>query len=812
MAILRSTRRRGVRNPVTPVAEPEELSLIERNKKRARENTINIDNVVPARPVPITVQPTPVTETAPFLPDIISQDPTDPNKQNLGIQQPVTAKPVTPTTPATPGATPPVAPEVVTEPTAAERIKTAGAEGNLSEELATQRKEIEDRITALNKKLSESPQSVIDAQNKLGINQDQAELDALNVSLSNVKADLLTAQDQDTILRERGRQKISDFAGTAGDLGQLTNQDLRENRLDQLALSRTFSRLGDTVGNLQASINANVKIINDRAKAELAKDQFEIAQNNAILDRVIQAQGNLLSAQQKKDLAATKFEQDLLLQDRAAEIENKKTLLTTLLEKGDINSAKLSELSDLSFSGIVTHLAQNSPASTSSWLDYDEKEAAENLDTEQYTRWQSYNGLDEDSKKEKARQEALVTSTSETISLINDMLENTSGLEDSVGTTLFGSRDLNPLNRGDVNRFRSDLTSLSSIISLDTLKNLKASGATLGAISEKELNILQTAGTRLGLITDKNGNVSGRSNLSESDFKNRLAELQSASIKINILNDLGREEFDRFDIKNKSNEALKIFYNDMKAGNIPQPLEATSRGAPNFGRGNIDLNSRPIVRNQDGTVSTVRSMSFGENGQEVLIPTVSEDGRIMTDDEAILQYQNTGKFLGKFDTPEEATRYAEQLHQQQAAQTTDLSNVDFDKLIEIESTGSYTAVNPTSGAYGKYQFIPSTLNQYANRLGMSEQEAKSPAGQEQIFRAFTNDNIAGLEAANIPVTTSSIYLAHQQGLNGLKQIMDGTISPEVRRNILSNIPDSYADKSDEEVIKGWFDTYLPRLT
>ena len=84
--------------------------------------------------------------------------------------------------------------------------------------------------------------------------------------------------------------------------------------------------------------------------------------------------------------------------------------------------------------------------------------------------------------------------------------------------------------------------------------------------------------------------------------------------------------------------------------------------------GNIDLSSRPVVKNADGTISTVRSMSVNFDGKEVLIPTVSEDGRILSAQEAIDQFKTTGKHLGIFDTPENASAYAEKLHQQQARQ------------------------------------------------------------------------------------------------------------------------------------------------
>lgn len=85
--------------------------------------------------------------------------------------------------------------------------------------------------------------------------------------------------------------------------------------------------------------------------------------------------------------------------------------------------------------------------------------------------------------------------------------------------------------------------------------------------------------------------------------------------------------------------------------------------------GNIDLNARPVVRNSDGSISTVRSMSINVDGKEVLIPTVAEDGsRTLSDEEAVQQFRRSGKHLGIFDTPENATAYANQLHTDQERQ------------------------------------------------------------------------------------------------------------------------------------------------
>lgn len=88
-----------------------------------------------------------------------------------------------------------------------------------------------------------------------------------------------------------------------------------------------------------------------------------------------------------------------------------------------------------------------------------------------------------------------------------------------------------------------------------------------------------------------------------------------------------------------------------------------------YGAGNIDLYDRPQYRNANGSISTVDSTSYNIDGQEVLLPTVwNRNGtpyHSSNDEEILQRYRDTGEYLGKFSTVEEANDYAEKLRLEQ---------------------------------------------------------------------------------------------------------------------------------------------------
>lgn len=98
----------------------------------------------------------------------------------------------------------------------------------------------------------------------------------------------------------------------------------------------------------------------------------------------------------------------------------------------------------------------------------------------------------------------------------------------------------------------------------------------------------------------------------------------------------------------------------------PSPTQRLTLAPGQIVPGNIDLAHRPVVRNLDGSISTVRSITVTDpRGRAYLIPTVV-GSRVVSNDQALAHFQRTGEHLGVFANEHAADQYAQQLHEAQA--------------------------------------------------------------------------------------------------------------------------------------------------
>lgn len=271
-----------------------------------------------------------------------------------------------------------------------------------------------------------------------------------------------------------------------------------------------------------------------------------------------------------------------------------------------------------------------------------------------------------------------------------------------------------------------------------------------------------------------------------------------------VLNNIQGETDEEKEYINRFNRARELTNSINPRENVPAPsatpeqiakskkvasyiLEDMQRGRETnskYGQGNIDLTNRKIAKNDDGSISTVRSISIEEDGKEVLIPTII-NGKVVSDEEAIKHYHETGEYLGKFNSVDEANAYAEKLHKQQ------------EKLYSNESSTKNEA-NKSLTKNIEYDFRNNNLeaNNAMNVLKQTNiQMEKTPenvqnAGAVQQLQEKNNKNVFGKIATWLKDMAVSIPVGAYNAMSGAaKSIKEGFTE---RKEMLNNM-------SDEEV-------------
>lgn len=176
----------------------------------------------------------------------------------------------------------------------------------------------------------------------------------------------------------------------------------------------------------------------------------------------------------------------------------------------------------------------------------------------------------------------------------------------------------------------------------------------------------------------------------------------------------------------------------------PQPPSKSSSGQGLITKGNIALDNRPVVKNQDGTSSTVSTITIEEDGHAVLLPTIV-NGKRVSEDEAVKHYHDTGEHMGIFKTEKDADEYDRNLHNQMGWNGPEGSSQDkWQHPRSIAGKVFDVATTNVSGEGRGMRVMEHNAN--LERMKKAESEGK-PYTPTERYVAQTFEDVAGLEDA-----------------------------------------------------------------
>ena len=185
-----------------------------------------------------------------------------------------------------------------------------------------------------------------------------------------------------------------------------------------------------------------------------------------------------------------------------------------------------------------------------------------------------------------------------------------------------------------------------------------------------------------------------------------------------------------------------------------------------YGVGNIDLYNRPQVQLPNGSIATVQSMSFNENGKEVLIPMVSDDGKILSEKDAIAAYKKSGKHFGRFNTVKEANEYADLLHLEQERLYVNNPNMKTESKLKDPLTKQKISKDAASADAIKLLSVmqrDSFLKDYSNVISSGGKIGITPAPRaiKDLFKKFHKVDTQYISGGKVYDTKEGVIAAPQ---------------------------------------------------
>ena len=340
----------------------------------------------------------------------------------------------------------------------------------------TQQNEIAKRQTQLQEEIKNLEESMAQRSSVR-----EKELDTVGVfddmrKLNEKKAELKKLEDDKIAIGIKAKQRLSGLGATEREYSQTTSGDIEENLLKQLGTSREVEALTNV-------INTNIAIIDYKLKAKNDQEDLIYKQKEKELENVQKIYGDIMTEEQKTKLEDVKQKNAIELEN----IKNQNSIIKTASEEAIKKGADPVSVVNAINKGDISGLYKLSGNT----------QLTDSQTTEMVSK----------------------------IDKIQGMLENVQGLKGSVGSTRLGRSILfdSGLSFGKSNTFRNDAKNLVSQETIDYFLKLKAGGATFGAMSDSEWEILSQSNQANSLGIDRQ---TGTSNLPEDVFKQRLSEYQ----------------------------------------------------------------------------------------------------------------------------------------------------------------------------------------------------------------------------------------------------------------------------------------------